>query len=163
MDMADNAASGWTPPVDFYFLVDFQNMNGQRFQTSFSEVDGMGWNFSTESKTTGSNEELQMPTGISFTKLTLKRPLQPLSEAFTKWINNCAAIMFLPGGTGGVTKRKACDVVVKLLDKSGQPLAAWSCNHAYPVRYTVGGLKADRSGLAIETVELVYNRLERLK
>ena len=72
-------------------------------------------------------------------------------------------MMFLSGGSDGVKKRKACDVVIKLLDYSGHPLAAWSCNHAYPVKYSVGGLNAERSGLVIETVELVYNRLERLQ
>lgn len=161
--MADNMTSDWIPPVDFYFLVNFQNMNGVKFRASFSEVDGMGWNFSTESKTTDSNGKLQMPTGISYSRLTLKRPLEPLTEDFSKWINNCTMIMLLSGGTGSVEKNKACDVIIKLLDKSGQPLAAWSCNHAYPVKYTVGSLDAGRSGLIMETVELVYNRLERLK
>ena len=40
--MAGNAASDWLPPVEFYFRVDFQNMNGQMFKTSFAEVRASG-------------------------------------------------------------------------------------------------------------------------
>lgn len=160
--MADNKVSDWAPPVAFYFLVEFQTMSGQRFQTSFSEVNGIGWHFSTEPKMTDANEKLQMPTGVSYSNLTLKRSLDVTGDMFYNWIQNCLKMVFL-SGNAGAAKKRACDVVIKLLNKDGQPLAAWSCNHAYPVKYDVSGLDAGRSGLAMETVELVYNRLERIK
>lgn len=71
--------------------------------------------------------------------------------------------MVFLSGNAGAAKKRACDVVIKLLNKDVQPLAAWSCNHAYPVKYEVNGLDAGRSGLAMETIELVYNRLERIR
>lgn len=160
--MTDETAQGWNPPVEFYFLVEFQSMGGQRFQASFSEVGGIGWHFPTETKTTDSNERLQMPVGVSYPNLTLKRPLDTSGDGFHNWIQNCLKMIFLSGNTAAAKKR-ACDVVIKLLDKEGQPLVAWSCNHAYPVKYGVGGLNAEHSGLARETVELVYNRLERIR
>ena len=159
--MAGNATSDWKPPFEFYFLVDFQNMNGQRFQASFSEVNGIGWSFSTASKTTDSNEKLQMPTGISYPNLTLKRALDTSGDEFYNWIQNCLKMIFMSGSTGAA-KKKACDVVIKLLNKEGRPVAAWSCNYAYPIKYSVSGLDAGRSGLAMETIELVYNRIERV-
>lgn len=160
--MTDNAASNWNLPVEFYFLIEFQNMNGQRFQASFSEVEGIGWSFSTEPKTTDANEKLQMPTGVSYPNLILRRSLDVTGDMFHNWIQNCLKLIFLNGNAGAAGK-KARDVVIKLLNKDGQPLAAWSCNHAYPVRYNVSKLDAGHSGLAMETTELVYNRLERIK
>lgn len=160
--MAGNTTSEWNLPVEFYFLVEFQSMSGQRFQASFSEVNGIGWHFPTEAKTTDSNEKLQMPMGISFPNLTLKRALDTSGDKFYNWIQNCLKMIFL-SGNAGAAKKRACDVVIKLLNKDGQPLAAWSCNHAYPVKYEVSGLDAGRSGLAMETIELVYNRLERIR
>ncbi|MCF2738665.1 phage tail protein [Phocaeicola barnesiae] len=160
--MAGNTTSEWNPPVEFYFLVEFQSMSGQRFHASFSEVNGIGWHFSTEAKTTDSNEKLQMPTGVSYPSLTLKRALDTSGDDFYNWIQNCLKMVFL-SGNAGAAKKRACDVVIKLLNKDGQPLAAWSCNHAYPVKYEVNGLDAGRSGLAMETIELVYNRLERIR
>lgn len=160
--MAESATSNWELPVEFYFLIDFQNMNGQRFQASFSEVDGIGWNFSIESKKTDGNKELQMPTGISYPNLTLKRSLDVTGDSFQNWIQNCLKMTFLTGNVRAAGK-KAHDVVIKLLNKDGQPLAAWSCNHAYPVKYSVSKLDAGNSGLAMETIELMYNRLERIR
>lgn len=161
--MNGGTTSGWDTPVEFYFLVDFQNMNGQTFRASFSEVSGIGWDLSTVQQDTGTNGKMPVPAGFSHPRLVLKRPLAPLDEEFASWVSNCMKMMFLSGADSGVRNRKVCDVVVKLLDKGGQPLAAWSCNHAFPLKYTLGGLNAEHSGLAFETVELEYNRLERLK
>lgn len=160
--MAGDTKSDWIPPVEFYFSVEFQNMNGQRFQASFSEVNGIGWRFSTEPKPIDSNEKLKMPIGLSYSNLVLKRPLDVSGDQFYGWIQNCLKLVFLSGNAKAAEK-KNYDVVIKLLNKEGQPLAAWACNHAYPVKYDVSGLDAGRSGLAMETIELVYNRLERIK
>lgn len=159
--MAGNTT--WNPPVEFYFLVDFQSMSGQRFQASFSEVDGIGWSFSTVSRTTDSNGKILIPTEISHPNLILKRPLDTSGDNFYNWIQDGVKKMFLIPITKQAYYQKTCDVVIKLLNKDGQPLAAWSCDHAYPIKYSVSGLDAGRSGLVIETVELVYNRLERIR
>lgn len=160
--MAANKVSDWTLPVEFYFLVEFQTMSGQRFQASFSEVSGIGWNFSTEPKMTDANEKLQMPTAVTYPNLILKRSLDVTGDMFYNWIQDCLKMVFLSGNVGAAKKR-VCDVVIKLLNKDGQPLAAWSCSHAYPVKYDVSGWDAGRNGLAMETIELVYNRLERIR
>ncbi len=158
-----NNMSDWVYPVDYYFLVDFQNMYGLKFQASFFEVSNIGWRINTEEKVTDSNEAILMPKNISPQKVSLKRPVSPISDDLASWVNRCATMMYLPGGSSGVYYKKACDVVIKLLDKSGNPIAAWSCNHAYPVSYSLSALKSDSSGLTIETIELAYNRLERIK
>lgn len=160
--MSDNTESSWIPPVEFYFRVDFQNQNGLKFQASFGEVSGIGWNFSTISRKTSENEKIQLPNSLNYSNIILKRPVAPLSEAFAKWVNSCLSLMILSGSNDNWIKKKSCDVIIKLLDCAGKPLAAWACYHAYPVKYTIGGLNAANSGLVMETLEMTYNRLERV-
>lgn len=160
--MADNATSDWTLPVSFYFSVEFQNMNGQRFQASFSEVSGLGWNYTTITKDTDSAEKQKMISAITHPNLILKRPLDTTGDEFSTWVQNCMKAMLVSNSDSGVKNHRACDVVIKLLDSNGEPLAAWSCNHAYPIKSEVSGLDAGRAELAMETIELVHNRLERV-
>ena len=153
--------SNWDYPVNFYFQVDFQNMNGRKIKASFYEIDGLGWGFNTVSKTDNTNSNLTMPVGIAPGTLTLKRPLVPFDDDFTSWIDKCSRIMTLPGASS-LRKRWTYDVVVKLLNVSGQPLAAWSFERAFPTKYSLSQLKADSSGLAMETIVLEYSRIERV-
>ena len=92
----------------------------------------------------------------------LKRPLTAVSEDFSTWLNNCVKMLAFPSGGSSMMKNRALDVVIKLLDKGGQPRAAWSLNHAYPSEYSLGALKAGESGLAIETIKLCYATIERI-
>ena len=68
-----NNMSDWVYPVDYYFLVDFQNMYGLKFQASFFEVSNIGWTINTEEKVTDSNECMLIPKNISNQKVSLKR------------------------------------------------------------------------------------------
>ena len=154
--------SNWRYPVGFYFLVDFQNLNGVKFQASFFEVDGIGWTVNTDKKNTNSNGALNMPTNMTYDNITFKCPVSPLSDDFSKWVNDCANTMSELGGGGKILRNITCDVIIKLLDESGQPLSAWACNHAYPVSYKLGTLNAAKSDLAMETITLAYNHLERI-
>lgn len=160
--MADNATSDWTLPVSFYFSVEFQNMNGQRFQASFSEVSGLGWNYTTTTKETNPAGKKEIITAITHPNLILKRPLDTTGDEFSTWVKNFMRAMLVSNSDSGVKKHKACDVVIKLLDSNSKPLAAWSCNHAYPIKIEVSGFDSGRAELAMETIELVHNRLERV-
>ena len=157
--MAGNNSS-WEYPVNFYFQVDFQNRNGKIMKASFYEIDGLGWSFNTESTKDNSNSKVSMPTGVASGTLTLKRPLI-LDDEFTSWIDQCSRIMTLPGGSS-LRNKWTYDVVVKLLNAEGSPIAAWSFERAFPTNYKLGQLKADSSGLAIETIDLEYSRIERV-
>lgn len=131
------------------------------FQASFAEVSGIGWNFITEEKTGNENQKQKMLQGISYGNITLKRPVASLDDPFSKWVNSCLTLMLLSGSKGWIRK-KACDVIIKLLDANGKPLVGWACYYAYPMKYDVSSLNAEKSGLAMETVILTYNRLERV-
>lgn len=160
--MADNPTSDWSLPVSFYFSVEFQNMNGQRFQASFSEVSGLGWNYTTTTKETDSAEKQEIITAITHPNLILKRPLDTTRDEFSAWVRNFMRAMLVTNFNSGVKKHKVCDVVIKLLDSNGKPVAAWSCNQAYPIKFEVSGFNSGRAELAMETIELVHNRIERV-
>ncbi|MFE9775574.1 phage tail protein [Streptomyces sp. NPDC005931] len=51
---------------------------------------------------------------------------------------------------------------VVLLDRRGQEVARWNFVRAWPVKYTAPSLSAEASDVAIETVELVHEGLERV-
>lgn len=148
--MTGNKTSEWLPPVSFYFQVDFQS-KFDRFQASFTEVSGLEMRFAGKSQPAFAGLRMTMPEGREYGKVTLKRPIK--DDAFRKWLRQCLE--------ADQDKRLIpYDMVVKLLDQEGQPLASWLCSHAYPIRWTVDGFVAEKSGLATETVIMSCNRID---
>ena len=145
---------GWNLPTSFYFRVDFQR-GSKHFQASFMEISGLGMQIKTENK--GSVVSYKVPTGISHSDITLKRPLTPYSEGFTTWINNWQN--WMEGRDGRI---EVYDLVVKLLDPDGKPLAGWLCRCAYPIDWKLDTLDATGSKLSCETIVLTYVSMRRL-
>lgn len=139
----------WTQPVTFYFRVDFQR-GSKHFQASFMEISGLGMQITTEDE--GSVVKYKVPTGISHSDITLKRPLTPYSEGFTTWINDWQN--WMEGRNGRI---EVYDLVIKLLNPDGKPLAGWLCRHAYPIDWKLETLDATGSKLSCETIVLTYN------
>lgn len=144
----------WSLPTSFYFRVDFQR-GSNHFQASFMEISGLGMQITTENK--GSVVSYKMPTGISHSDITLKRPLTPNSEKFTTWINNWQN--WMEGRDG---RMEVYDLVIKLLNSNGKPLAGWLCRHAYPIGWKLDTLDSVRSQLSSETIVLTYSSMKRL-
>lgn len=151
--MTGNAASDWALPVTFYFRVEFQS-KFDRFQTSFTEVSGLDMQLTGNDKLTDTGIFVTMPGGVKYGKITLKRPIQ--DDPFRKWIYEC-----LKADKG--KRMIPYDMIIKLLDKDGNPLAAWNCSHAYPTQWTLSGLASDKSALAMETVVMGCNRIDYVK
>lgn len=140
--MGQEKKSDWVPPVNFYFQVFFiKKSGGSGIKVSFQEVSGLGWDMNADKK-------------VSHPNLVLKRPLGPLDQEFTKWVH-------LDPATANYPKENIHDLVIKLLDKEGKPLAVWFVAHAHPVKYTIGDMTAVESKILMETVEISYQRLER--
>ena len=53
-------------------------------------------------------------------------------------------------------------VAVVLLDEEGSAAARWECRNAWPARYEAPTLDADRSAVAIETLELAHEGVEAI-
>jgi len=53
-------------------------------------------------------------------------------------------------------------IAVVLLDEEGSPGARWELRNAWPARYEAPTLDAERSAVAIETLEIVHEGVERV-
>ena len=100
---------------------------------------------------------IQIPNYLSYGNVTLKHPLMPLSDKFTDWINKC--FTFIEKKPREI---KAFDMVIKLLNKNGKPLAGWLCTHAYPEQWTLDNFDSEKSELSKESIVMAFNRLKRI-
>ena len=142
-------------PVSFYFQVTFQNSKGEIFQTSFTEVRGIGWKLTPqEERVLGLN--VKSPGAMTQNELVLVRPIMRTGDAFTDWVKKCSIKLAFLSAKDKMLGVETCDVVVKLMSNSGNLVAVWSFCRAYPVDYSLGNLKSSESGLATETVTLSY-------
>lgn len=154
--MAKTANTDWTPPVQFYFRIDFQR-GKEHFQASFMEVSGLNIQMRTINKRNDEMTRIQIPNGLSYGNVTLKHPLMPLSDKFTEWINGC--FTFIEKNPREI---KAFDMVIKLLNENGKPLAGWLCSHAYPIQWNLDNLDSMKSELSKESIVMACNRLKRI-
>lgn len=154
-------ADAWDLPVSFYFLVTFQNMDGMMVNVPFREVHGIGWKLATKDKEMESGVKIKVMESLTYGELVLKRPITPLTEDFSEWVNDCIKKLSELKKSGGKVRLKTCNVIVKLLDKDGEPRAVWSFEYAYPSAYSLSDLNAEHNDFAIESITLSYSNIER--
>lgn len=161
--MAPPPVKKWTPSVSFYFRVMFQRLEGPNFQASFQEVSGLSWDLGKR-VCRGNDGNLQaVPTGITYTNVTLKRPLGPLSGSIAGWLKECHDFLYCTQKKKDMKRIRTYDVVIQLLDEEANIQAAWQCLKAYPMKWSMGGFNSEKNELASETIELAYGRLDRIK
>ena len=143
-------AATYYPPVSFYFEVKITGITTDG-DSSFAEADGLESELGvTEIKEGGENRfSHRLPDRATHTKLTLKRGVLLLSSDLTKWCKDT-----LESDFGQQVKPKNIDV--SLLDEQGNPLVVWNFCNAWPVKWSVAGLDAQKNALALETLEFVY-------
>ena len=157
--MIENFTWSWLPPYAFYFRVSFFRLEtGLLFNTSFSEVSGIGWNSEGEPHKDSERKVQEMQGALRCNRITLRSPLQPLPSLFEQWVNGHFKHMAHTQGKGSI---EAYDMLITLQTQMNIPVAAWLCSHAYPVSLSIGGLNAEKSEMAMETVVLTCNRIER--
>ncbi|MDU1891990.1 MAG: phage tail protein [Dysgonomonas sp.] len=147
----------WTPPVEFYFQVQF-HFRDQRISASFMEVGGLEQEIITEESGLAENDgtRIKLLKEIRHGNITLKRSLEPVSEKITAWVKG--SFSYIENG-----RISPCMLVIFLMDSKRHAVACWACSHAYPIKWSLSTLDAQKSGLAIETLTLTYNRIERKK
>lgn len=153
--MADGAV--WVPPVSFYFKVVFQG-SPKIEDAGFLEVSGLREEIEVQELQEGGENNYfhQIPKRVKHGNLVLKRALEVLGNPLETWIKDTLE--------GGFAKRiKPRNIVVMLLDAKGKALRCWWCSNAYPVKWEVTAFNSLDNKLAIETLELCYNLLERKK
>lgn len=138
------------PPVAFYFTVKFTDVTTAG-DASFSEVSGLDAERPVvEIKEGGENRFAhRVPDRARYGNLVLKRGVLVASSQLATW---CTAILESDLTLAIVPK----DIDVTLMDKAEVPLLQWSFKRAWPVKWSVAPLAADKSEIAIETLELAY-------
>ena len=140
-------------PVSFHFLVgflDFKMAPDVRFQS----VSGLSVNLETETyKEGGENRFVHtLPVRAHYSNLVLKRGLFTNSKVID-WCMD----------TFNNMEVKPVNLVVSLLNDIHVPVMTWNVVNAYPLKWSVSDFDAEKSQLAIESIELKYQYFKLLK
>lgn len=141
----------WDLSIAFYFNV---AIGGAVFP--FREVSGLSSEMETETIREGGVNDLEhrLPVRVKHGNLVMKRALTPVSSDDVKWIRQWIENDF---SVFPDTK----DIVVSLLDADGNARSSWTCTRAYPVKWEIGTLGAERNEVLIESLEFVCQKLKR--
>ena len=154
------------PPVSFFFEVIFQgeSLDKENVETRFQSVTGLTADLQTESlKEGGENRfEYVLPTRAKYSPLVLKRGLVKDS----KMVKSCTdAIIDLD--------IRPMNLLVNLLHAKRrdsakpptkiEPLISWKVINAWPRKWSVSEFNAEKSLVAIESLELNYHYFETLR
>lgn len=140
------------PPV-FHFKVEFQ-LGEPRADNRFQEVTGLGGEVAVEEVREGGLNEYahKLPNGAKYGNLVLKRGFIT-DSAISEWCRDALENFDF----------KPVDVDVSLLDEKHEPLASWQFMGAWPVKWSLSDLKAQENALAVESLELAYRMIRRVK
>ena len=150
-------ATIYYPPVSFYFEVKITGIQGES-EASFTEADGLESELGImEIKEGGENRYThRLPDRASHGKLTLKRGVTPMASTLAQWCKTTLESDF----SAKVTTR---NINVSLLDENGKPAIVWTFFNAWPVKWSLGGLDAQKNEIALETLEFAYTYSARNK
>jgi phage tail-like protein len=132
------------PSSGVFFQVDVGEAIG-----FFTECTGLAMEYDVmEYQEGGVNDFVHKLRGrMKFPNLVLKRGITH-EESFTKWFIACR------------DKTERRDLSVTMLGHDLTPIRTWSFSGAFPVKWTGPDLKAEPSGVAMETIEIAHQGLK---
>lgn len=143
------------PPVAFSFRV---RMSGDSADVDqgFQEVSGLDAEREMTTLQEGGENRFQhkLPGAAKMPNLVLKRGMVLASSPLFMW---CKAS--LEGDLAQPVQPKI--LTVSLLNQKSDPMITWSITQAWPVKWSIGAFDAMKNTLAVETIELAYQRIER--
>lgn len=154
------------PPVSFFFEVKFlgRNLDKVEVETRFQSVTGLSVDLQTESLVEGGENRFEhvLPTRAKYSPLTLKRGLVKDSQ-LVKWCNDAILNFDI----------QPMDLLVNLLHVERpdsaqppgnvEPLMTWKVINAWPRKWSISDFDAEKSSVAIESLELNYHYFETLR
>ena len=137
------------PPVGFHFRVVFSGIGDSDVDSRFQSVSGLSIELETETVKEGGENRYEhvLPVRSKFPLLVLKRGLVSNSDLLKKWCNDAFQSLII----------KPVDITVSLLNEEHEPLMTWNIKHAWPRKWNLSDLDAEKSELAIESFELQYH------
>ena len=139
--------SEFYPPVSFYYQVSFNGVGDKTIDTRFQSVSGLSAEVKTETYREGGENRFEhiLPVRSSYSNLTLKRGLVKDSDLI-KWFTDTFDTMQVQPVT----------IDIMLLNEEGEPLMSWNVVHAWPKKWSLSDFDAEKSAIAIETLELHF-------
>src|SRR5436305_800928 len=133
----------------FQFSVEIDGISQARFQ----EVGGLDATVDVTEYRQGGDilNNRKFPGLTKHSNLSLKRGYTD-DQQLWKWFEDV-----MTGRTENIRK----NISVVQLDMAGQEVYRWNLFQAFPVKYTAPAFNAKGNDLAIETLEIAYERVER--
>jgi phage tail-like protein len=138
------------PFANYNFIVEIDNIA----KAAFSEVYGLAVEVEAVDYREGnetSSAVRKLPGLVKYSNITLKRGYTP-DLSLWKWMKSVIDGQAVRAG-----------VAITLLNSQRQPAARWIVRQAWPCRYEGPSLNAHGNDVAIETLELCHEGLERVE
>jgi len=150
------------PPGAFYFTVHVLG-SGTAFSlmtdidASFQEVSGIEAQFGIEEVVEGGENRFvhRLPKATKYSNVVLKRGVVTMDSVLAEWVGQTV-------GSGLSMPILPQNLLVSLLNESGNPIIVWGFANAWPVKWQVSAMSSTENKILMETLELSYNYFERL-
>ena len=131
-----------SPALSLRFMVLMAGLEGMYF----TACEGLGAEYEVETYAEGGNASHthQLPVRIKYSNVKLTRPVDLDSGRVATWFSSVQYRLVRVGGA------------IKVFNGNGAPIATWTLVGVWPVRYSGPQLRADGSGVAVETLELSH-------
>lgn len=136
------------PMTGFHFVVYFHGLLPTPVDMSFQSVSGLSVTVETEPFAEGGENRFvhEIPKGLKFSTLTLKRGLKLTPSVLSKWCEDAYENFVF----------KPLDIIISLMDENHLPLHNWNIVGAYPIKYEISEFNAETAAVVIQTLELKY-------
>lgn len=141
------------PPTAFFFSAKFELDTAGDHDIRFQEVSGLSSEVAVETVQEGGENRFahRLPGKAKFPALVLKRAVLT-DSGLISWFKSAIEDLEI----------KPVGVTVSLLNEKEEAVTVWSFVKAWPTKWSFSNLNAQTNGLAIETIELAYQRFKRL-
>jgi phage tail-like protein len=144
-------------PVAFHFSVSILGARVAAPDAAFREVSGLETEIETQDVREGGENTFvhRLPNGRRQSTLKLVRGIAVTGDPLMIWCKETLE--------GDLTSEiKTATVMINLLDANRIPVASWSAQNCWPVKWQIGGFDAMKNELAVETIELSYTTIKRV-
>lgn len=138
------------PPVAFHFIVSF---GVSASETQFREVTGIESSLETITFKEGGENRFHhtLPVRAKYPNLVLKRGMLHDSTV-AAWCSDAIENLEI----------KPTTVLVTLLNENHEPLATFSFINAWPVKWNISNLDAEKNAILVESMELSYHYFKKI-
>jgi phage tail-like protein len=139
------------PLPKFHFQVDWGGA-----KISFTEVTGLTMEqeiIEYRHSDSKAFSKIKMPGLRKYSNITMKRGTFQGDFNYYDWLSEIQ--------TDRANTRR--DVVIRLLNESHEPVAAWKAERCFPVKVQASDLKSDGNEVAIESIEVAIESLSLVR